>query len=154
MTADWRFHALQQLSAQAAQPVVYGSLSSSSRRARPSFSLLDAGSWKARYVSLCAWFLNDNACDHYHSENIVSLLSLPGSGRFKASCCPSRYATNVTGASWLWQQSWLSEKGSGNRLAVREIMGVARATYLRRRCSVQLPCAQRHPPVTHPCSAR
>ena len=48
------------------------------------------------------------------------------------------------------QQSWLSEKGSGKRLAVREIMGVARATYLQRRCSVQLPYAKPHPPVPHP----
>jgi len=62
--SDWRlalFGALLCLNPSAAQHVVHGDCSSSSRRVMTSFSLLKVGSWKASYVSLCTWFMNDNA---------------------------------------------------------------------------------------------
>ena len=154
--SDWRlalFGALLCLNPSAAQHVVHGDCSSSSRRVMTSFSLLKVGSWKASYVSLCVWRLKDNA-----------LLLLPL--RKQHICCPCfnqvdsklhatlldvlQTALALAGYGNEEQQSWLSEKGSGKRLAVREIMGVARATYLQRRCSVQLPYAQPHPAVPHP----
>ena len=55
------FGALLCLNASAAQSAVCVGWSSAFRRAVPGFSLLNAGGWKASYVSLCAWLTNDNA---------------------------------------------------------------------------------------------
>ena len=54
--ATGAFSALLFLNASAAQSAVCAGWYSSLRRAIPSFSLLNAGRWKASYVSLCARF--------------------------------------------------------------------------------------------------
>ena len=52
LTSDWRCGALLCLSTSASQLAVYGILSSALRKLMPSFSLLEAGHGKARYVAL------------------------------------------------------------------------------------------------------
>ena len=107
--AHWRlalFGALLCLNPSAAQPVVYGGCSSSSTRVMASFSLLKAGSWKASYVSLCAWFMNDNAFRllPLRKHNVSSPL-IVRLGRCKASHSPSCRAPNCREARWLWRHT-------------------------------------------------